>query len=206
MSEIEVTLSPDGSSDAALVPILKWVFSRDCPDRAPQIRVARGKPPGNLSERLKWALQEHPCDLLIVHRDAEGQSLRDRQEELTRAVTQLGAAPSTVILVPVKMMEAWLLIDEVAIRRAAGNPNGRVELRLPRFRELETIPDPKSRLHDSLRSASELSGRRLKNFHSQGAASRVAQLIADFEPLIRLSAFQQFRADLRIALSSLPAA
>jgi hypothetical protein len=36
-----------------------------------------------------------------------------------------------VCVVPVRMMEAWLLIDEMAIRRVAGNPNGRIPIELP---------------------------------------------------------------------------
>ena len=108
----------------------------------------------------------YPCDLLFVHRDAEGVPHRSRVEEIeiamqeVRAVHEGAGLPPHVVVVPVRMTEAWLLFDEAAIRRAAGNPNGRVSLQLPPG-DPEEIADPKQLLHDLLRTASELGGRRL---------------------------------------------
>jgi hypothetical protein len=75
------------------------------------------------------------------------------------------------------------------IRRAAGNPSGSATLTLPRLADLESLPDPKSALHDLLRQASGLSGRRLKNVSPRRAARFVGQFIGDFSPLRTLSAF-----------------
>ena len=47
-----------------------------------------------------------------------------------------------VLVIPVRMTEAWLLIDELALRRAAGNPNGRNPLDLPALKDLEALPEP----------------------------------------------------------------
>jgi hypothetical protein len=41
------------------------------------------------------------------------------------------------------MTEAWLLADESAIRCAAGNPNGRVNLNLPDLQAIEDLPTPR---------------------------------------------------------------
>jgi len=95
------------------------------------------------------------------------------------------------------MSEAWLLIDESALRHAAGNPNGKVSLDLPSLQRLEQLPDPKQLLHHLLRTASGLSGRRLTSFNRRLHGQRVADWISDFSPLYRLSAFARLAADLQ---------
>ncbi len=91
------------------------------------------------------------------------------------------------------MQEAWLLIDESALRKAAGNPLGRRPLPVPDPKRLEDLPDPKQTLHELLRQASDLHGRRLARFNRdvRRHVHRLAQQIEDFRPLRGLSAFQR---------------
>jgi hypothetical protein len=105
--------------------------------------------------------------------------------------------------VPVRMTETWLLIDETAIRSAAGNPRGTMVLNLPRLGAIEDKADPKDVLYTALRQACELKGRRLARFSPQDAAGIVADRISDFSPLEYLPAFREFQADLGRALDSL---
>jgi hypothetical protein len=98
------------------------------------------------------------------------------------------------------MQEAWFLFDENAIRRAAGNPNGRTRLDLPALKNTEKAADPKSMLNQALKDASELTGRRLQKFDVNAAAHRVADLISDFSPLFALSAFAAYDALVALAL------
>ena len=58
------------------------------------------------------------------------------------------------------MTEAWLLLDEAAIRMVAGNPRGRQVLSLPKVNEVERLADPKSRLREALQAAADVRGRR----------------------------------------------
>lgn len=87
------------------------------------------------------------------------------------------------------MQEAWLLFDKPALRHAAGNPNGQQPLTMPRLQELELLGDPKAILHELLRDASGLHGRRRKKFSVQTGARRVVEFIEDFSPLLALQAF-----------------
>ena len=102
------------------------------------------------------------------------------------------------------MQEVWLLIDEQAIRVAAGNPRGRIPLDLPRLGNLEGLAKPKTLLHNALRTASELSARRRQNFNPEARAFQVGDCIADFRLLRQLPSFQRFEAELRRAIATIP--
>lgn len=197
MNDLRFTLLSDGSSGKALLPILSWVLRAHGVHRAIQPEWADlrrlKRPPGVLPRRIRVALDLFPCDLLFVHRDAETTPHRERVSEIRSAVREAAATietvPPAVCVVPVRMMEAWLLFDEVAIRAAAGNPRGRQPLRLPRLESLEQLPDPKGKLHEVLREASGLSGRRRGGIRVGKAVHRVAELAGDFTPLRTLPAF-----------------
>ncbi len=116
---------------------------------------------------------------------------------------KLVAVPAFVEVIPVRMLEAWLLFSEQAIRAAAANSYGAMPIDLPPLRRIEQIPDPKHELHTQLRNASGLSGRRLKSFPVRERAIQVADYISDFSPLRVLPAFQRMEALLQQALSTL---
>jgi len=205
MDEIHYTLISDGSSDRALLPILTWVLrekgkiSRIQPEWADLSRLR--SPPQTLRDRILISIDLYPCDLLFVHRDAEKNGPEKRYREIRSAVNEAsenGFRTPAVCVVPVKMTEAWLLIDEPSIRRAAGNPNGRELLTLPNLSKIEQIPDPKELLFEILRIASGLSGRRLKTFNSYGARTRITELIEDFSPLHKLKAFQRLEESISL--------
>jgi len=198
MDEVRYTLISDGPSDRALIPILTWVLrekgdvTRVQSEWADLGRLPR--PPKSLSDRILLAIDLFPCDLLFVHRDAERQEPKRRYEEIHSAIREAssqGFRTPAVCVVPVQMTEAWLLFDEVAIRLAAGNPNGKNPLNLPEISEIEQISDPKDILFQVLREASGLTARRLKKFNLSGARIRITEVIVDFSPLRGLRAFQE---------------
>lgn len=160
-------------------------------------------PPRNLSSRIHEALKYYPCDVLFVHRDAEDQDPELRYREIQEAMESLDASitkPQYVCVVPVRIQEAWLLIDAAAIRRAAGNPNGTEDFALPAVGVIESIADPKALLYDLLKAASELKGRRLKKLRPEKYVRLIAENILDFSALRQLPAFRRLEADiLRLA-------
>lgn len=151
---IRATLVTDGSSDRVLVPLLEWVMG-EATEIPAQIDWAdlRGArlPSPTLRDRVVLALDLYPCNLLFVHRDAEGQPPDWRYQEVTSAVP---GSQKHVAIVPVRMQEAWLLHDEDSIRRAASRPSGREPLDLPKLSRLEKVADPKEILHKALVAAS----------------------------------------------------
>ena len=204
MNELHITLVSDGNSDAALVPILRWMLVHNGIRRPIQANWADlrllPKPPRTLEEKITLAVELYPCNILFIHRDAEEQPREKRMSEIDRAcqtVKESLSSVTTVYVVPVRMTEAWLLFNEAAIRQAAGNRNGTTELSLPKTSDLQDIPDPKSVLHHSLKIASGLTGRRLKKFQVHLKVSKVSDLIDDFTPLRQLSAFSTLEEDVK---------
>lgn len=203
MRPLTFTLLSDGSSDRALLPILQWLLrqssTRPLQSQWADLRHSR-RPPKLLGERIQAALDLYPCDLLFIHRDAEGETRQVRVEEIRRHLPEPHDPPS-VCVVPVRMQEAWLLFDENALRTAADNPRGRAPLAMPVPGDLEAIPDPKNLLFELLETASELRGRRLRRLNAPARVHRLAELIEDFSPLRRLSAFQALEEDVRRVLT-----
>lgn len=200
MDLIRYTLVTDGSSDRVLLHPIDWLLMRLTRldfegEWANPSLLPRGTR-ADLLQRVTAALENYPCDLLFIHRDAEADPREARVSEIETALRSLTDRPPAVCVVPVRMTEAWLLIDEQALREAAGNPRGGARLDLPAARALESLPDPKETLFDLLRKASALRGRRLRRFRMRQAGHRLAELIEDFSPLEQLPAFRAFRNDL----------
>jgi hypothetical protein len=199
---MRLTLLSDGSTDQALLPLLRWLLQERSTTRFEQnwadLRNLP-RPPSKLRERVRSAIDLQPCDLLVVHRDAEREPPEKRFEEIASA-TQ-GLSVPVVPVVPVRMTEVWFLFDEPAIRRAAGCPNGKMPLGLPPLKSVESLPDPKETLFEALRTASNLLGRRRKQF--QPDVRRVANLIEDFSALRSVPSFRALEKSLCSALLEL---
>jgi hypothetical protein len=160
-------------------------------------------PPRELSERIQAALNlAGKCDLLFVHRDAEGQGLETRKCEIHEAVTRCvpPLAIPCIPVIPVRMTEAWFLFDEAAIRRAAQKPRGTAQLSIPDA--WDRIPNPKETLFEALRTASERTGRDLKKFAPHQARHFLAEDMVDFSPLRILPAFRQLEEQISNLVSS----
>lgn len=200
------TLLGDGKSDRILEYPINWAL------RKLSIPLEKGQwadfahlrtKPRTLRERIEVALNLHPANVLFIHRDSEGVSQFERAKEIEEAAKVV--AGSHVAIVPVRMTEAWFLHEEAAIRRASGNPNGKISLELPLPKDVEGEPDPKNTLRLALLAASELSGRRRKKKDKEFGSmrARVAELVSDFESLQEAASFSRFLSDLINVLSDL---
>jgi hypothetical protein len=192
----------EGTSDRALLPILRWLVAQisSADIRLEWVDSSRfAWPRRTLAEKVRLALLACPCDLLFVHRDADNQHPALRHAEIANAV----GTQRFVAVVPIRETEAWLLIDESAILAAAGRARESSPLELPPTRRIEDVSDPKRRLHDTLRPAHAAVGRRARRFDPATAAHRVADLVEDWSPLRELSAFQRLETDTRAALLGL---
>ena len=71
---MDAGLVTEGSSDRALLPILRWLldelFQGDGSVEWIDTRVL-GAETDSLTKKVQAALQAYPCDLLFVHRDSD---------------------------------------------------------------------------------------------------------------------------------------
>jgi hypothetical protein len=202
MTQLSYTLLSDGSSDRMLMPAIDWLLGLHAEPLfegswADLRKLPR--PPKLLGERMAVATELFPCELLFVYRDAEAAPRNARIDEIEKAIAT-GIDTPCVPVVPVRMQEAWFLFDESAIRAAAGNEAGELDLALPMLKNAERLPNPKSVLDMALRTASELTGRRLSKMNVGQAKHRLATLISDFSQLREPSAFGAFEDYLKSVL------
>jgi hypothetical protein len=197
------TLLSDGSSDRALLSILRWLLrehsQKDFQSQWADLRGQR-RPPKSLSDRIHAALTLYPCDLLFVHRDAEKADRETRVAEIRKHLLVV-PGQTAICVVPVRMQEAWFLFNEAAIRLAADNPRGRTPLSLPSLDHLEALADPKGVLCDLLIAASGLCTGRLHRFMPGARIHRLSELIEDFSPLRQLGAFRALEEDVKDILA-----
>lgn len=211
MKSIRFTLIADGSSDKVLMNIIKWLLD-DLFPKLPNygnycdLRMLQ-KPPKKYEviEQVKLAEQYYPFDILFYHRDAESNSNSIVEERIAEVKKQLEEVyhPKTIFVIPVRMMESWLLFDEIALKKAAGNRNYNKAIELPSINKLEGLTNPKQKLHDLLKEVSGKKSRQLKNFNVHHAVHLVAENIKDFSPLRNLKAFNTFEENLIEVVSEL---
>ena len=198
----------DGSSDKTLLNIIQWSLDDiypqlPCIGKFADLRFLKNPPSaGDVIRRVKLAENLHPFDILFYHRDAEYSDkdiIQKRKNEILGKVEEQ-LALKIVCVVPITMMETWLLIDRDAIKKASGNRNYTNSIDLPVLSKLESIKDTKAILHQTLLKTSGLKGRREKMFNVHQAVHLVAENIKNYRPLRALSAFREFENDLRIAV------
>ena len=203
--QLNYILISDGTSDKALLPIIDYTLQKYHAtvsfrgERADFSRLPKN--PKNLTEKITVAIDLFDPLLLFIHRDTENEKATVRESEIDTAIRSAVKKnidnKKYVKIIPIRMTEAWLLMDEVAIRKASGNPNGTVKLSLPKINTLETLPDPKMILEKLIKDSSQLSSRRLKSLNVRFAIQLVSQYIEDFSPLKNLNSYKHFEKQIK---------
>lgn len=204
---LDGVLFVDGSSDKGLSRPLEML----CRKAGLSVNIVVVDPqftPASLRKvenRIAWASSQLRPDLVFIHRDAEKETYADRSAEISRAVATRNVTYPVVPVIPVRMTEAWLLLDEGAIRRVAGRPDDRNPLGLPTVREVERLADPKKRLEAALIAASGLKGRKLSNF-TRDLASHRERLLERLDltgRVAELSSLKLLESEIRLAATKL---
>jgi len=146
---------------------------------------------------------EPSANLIFIHRDADSRDPSPRHEEVAAAFDGQPHQAAWVAIVPVQETEAWLLLDEAAIRRVAGKPSGRAQLKLPQPSEVESKAEPKELLQQALRDAAEVTGRRLKRLNAEFSANRrlLLERLPIGGPLEQVNAWARLRDDVKAAIA-----
>ena len=199
----------EGSSDSALIGHISRLLIQNGQLDPQGVARTGSKPlPDKIREGLRYS---GACDFLLIHRDADADSEtqsagpKRRAKEIADAVRDSGYSGIWVGIVPVRMTEAWLLLDESAIRTVAGRPRSNVPLDLPSPNQVESEADPKAILEQILITASETSGRK-RNIFRRDISSLKHRLLVDLPvggPLEQVPSWVRFRDDLLAALASM---
>lgn len=207
---IHFVLIGEGPSDDGLIPHLENLCIDAGVDEvtgtAPDFRRLPEPVGHTVEEKIRATILLEPeANLLFIHRDADSRDAEPRHREIARAVAACNLTTQWVAVVPVQETEAWLLLDETAIRSIARKPNGRNNLNLPSPRSVEDVAHPKERLEATLRSATELQGRRLERFCSEFSLHRrlLLQRLPIGGSLMQVPSWVRLRTALEQAIANL---
>lgn len=146
--------------------------------------------------------------ILCIHADADGptnQNVLDNKispaQELINAQSDETTCKIIVPVIPVQMMESWILSDKVLLKTEIGTTKTDSELKIDRAPE--TIADPKSIIEGAIRIAQqEKTKRRRKDLNISDIYLAIGQKIS-IEKLSQLQSYQQFQDDIRHAYREL---
>lgn len=207
---IHFVLVGEGTSDDGLIPHLENLCIHLGADEVTGTGVdfrRLGQAIGHsLQAKLGAAIQLEPdANLYFLHRDADSPDPAPRYAEIANAVEAVELTQEWVALIPVQETEAWLLLDEAAIRMVARKPRGRVTLNLPRASQVESVASPKERLQEILVAASEASGRRLEKFRRDFPSQRriLLQRLPVGGRLAEVNSWVRLQSDLAAAIAKL---
>lgn len=197
----------DGPSDAPIADHLEWLCAaagKTVRIAAPDLRRLPGVPVLTVEARMRaaWELDDD-YQIVFVHRDAETQAPHLRFQEVRNGVDAVVPGHPAVPVVPIRMTEAWLLLDEAEIRRVAGRPTGVAPLHLPPADQVEQAADPKAILGEALVRAAGVRGRRLRQFRRRFGDHRRLLLnrLDSSGPVNNLVAWQQLKTDIGATFS-----
>jgi hypothetical protein len=192
----------EGSSDDGLVPHLRSLIVR-C--GASEVVGSSRDYKGSIEDRLRSLVAEGSAvSMVFVHRDSDGPDPSARHLEVLAAAGNLNFS-SCVAVVPVQELEAWLLLDEMAIRDAVGRRSGGTPLDLPPLNRIEETRFPKEILKRACLAASETSGRR-RDQETRRFPQRRRTLLERLDidgPVRQLPSWIRLERDIKITMDAL---
>ena len=194
----------EGSSDTGLIAHLETLLVHFGAQEAAGMPDTRK---GTIPARLRQLLTEEigtGIDMVFIHRDSDGPDRNGREREIRRGVEESGFPHPFIPVIPVQETEAWLLLDEQAIRDVVAS-KGKQPLRLPKPNAIEGTRKPKEILQKALLAASETSGRRLKKEKNSFNHHRrvLLQRLDPFGAVRDLPSWQCLERDIQRALAQL---
>ncbi len=210
---VQFVLIGEGSSDNALLSHLENVCLELGAEEVTGIELDFRRLPEKVKRtvdaKLSAAMRLEPhADLFLIHRDADAQDPQPRFDEITKAAEKCRCQRPCVAIVPVQETEAWLLLDENAIRSVANRPRGRTPLDLPSPETVEGQANPKEILKNAIAVASETTGNRRDATNARFSQNRriLLQNLPVDGPIRHVPAWKRMYAELGRALDAIKGA
>ena len=207
--KVSFALVCEGSSDSSLIPHIQELFVRygatevsgEYADLTCFPRVG-----SSVKNKVDAVVTLMPhINVIIVHRDGDGVGAVGRELEIIEQTAHV-KGKKIIPIIPIRMLEAWLILDEQAIRDVVGNSGSKVRLDLPTPISVEGVRDPKVKLYQTLEVASELTGARLKKFKKRLPAMRrrLAESLSPLGLVSQTESHARFCSYLKSYLNAVP--
>ena len=196
MRYVQFGLLCEGSTDWAVLPALleKAIQALLAEDEVHDHFEWQIAPAGLPSDdQIAKTVSTATYDVVLVHRDGAS-----RAEAVRTRIHEHGAVP----VVPVREMEAWLIVEPEAFARAANVSADRLSAKLPRGAAVEEISDPKAVMQEILESCFRRPPRGARSDDLEWYLEIVAAQV-NLEALRQLDAFRRTLVDLRKALAAM---
>jgi hypothetical protein len=204
MMRVRATFVGEGKFDDGLMQILMQLWIRVAPDV--ELEFESGRPllevyeADTLVEKIRVLVKHQQPDLFFVHRDSDKAGAIARGAEIEHGCDGSLHVP----VIPVRETEAWLLLDEDAIREVVGNSKGKISLDLPKLAEIEDTNNAKERLQTALRNArADGPKRRPGQVSEQRLCAQLLESLDIDGPITQLSAWQALVEHTRAAAATL---
>lgn len=140
------------AEDDSDVQVANELIKKISPRKEFVIRRFVGHGCGKLrSKCLSWAIQlkNQGCSMLIVFHDLDDRTLTDLEAEI-KSLLRPCPIERHLIIIPIREIEAWLLSDHLAIKKAL-----KLRRTFPRIANPQSIVNPKRMLGDLIFSKSD---------------------------------------------------
>ncbi len=192
---VERILMNHSQSDIDVLPPLVLEPPRDTKERAERILVV--------------ARQARGYHILIIHADADHPTPEKARHERIQPGFELvrqtkdGVCNHLVAIIPVRMIEAWMLADGQALQKVIGTDLDAESLGIPKQpQQVEAIIQPKQTLVQAIQNGFARRSRRSRQPNLGSLYEPLAQLI-NLDILQKVPAYQQFIDDLTTTLIAL---
>lgn len=209
--KIRFLLVAEGSSDENLIAHIETLLincgAKEASGTMPDLTIFREKIGRSIKDKVDASIKLEPnVDVIFVHRDADNAGIEAREIEIINQTEHIKEKYTIIPMIPTKEMEAWLLLDEEQIKRAAENIHYAHPIKLPKPNTVEHINNPKQHLEDILVKISELNGRKLEKFKKQFPQKRalLAQNLDPEGPVCFVPSHAKLRQHIREYLDSFP--
>jgi hypothetical protein len=159
-------------------------------------------------ESSRKGIEEYGIKVLCVHTDADSCDDKDKyRNKIIPAINEINNrnareyCKNLAVIVPVQMIEAWMLADKELFKREIGTNKTDNELGINKLPEV--IADPKALIKEAIRIAREtLTKRRRKDLTISELYLPIGQKIT-IEKLNTLPSFMKFKESIRDAYRNL---
>jgi hypothetical protein len=158
------------AEDKCDIEVAKHLIRKISPNKLFKVKKFLGKGHGKISGKgAQWAknLKDVGCTILIVLHDLDTKQLQTLQQSLARVFLPYSIKKS-LIVIPVREIEAWLLADTQAIQSAFN-----LQKAIPAVADPESILDPKRKLTDLVRISSKHTVWYVNTIHNERIALHV---------------------------------